>query len=110
MPYEVAVNSMINRKQEEIYGAEVVAAIAKNLASDIAHLDSLKEVARIAKEQNNEEFYAYATQQLAQITALSASLDGNISNIGRALAYTKQVKKIIDQGGTLPPYLGGFKC
>jgi len=110
LPYEVAVNSMINRKQEEIYGAEVVAAIAKNLASDIAHLDSLKEVARIAKEQNNEEFYAYATQQLAQITALSASLDGNISNIGRALAYTKQVKKIIDQGGTLPPYLGGFKC
>jgi hypothetical protein len=110
LPYEVAVNSMINRKQEEIYGAEVISAIAKNLASDIAHLDSLKEVARIAKEQNNEEFYAYATQQLAQITALSSSLDGNISNIGRALAYTKQVKKIIDQGGTLPPYLGGFKC
>jgi hypothetical protein len=110
VPYETVVSAFVNRKQEEVLGAELTSKISKALASELNQLDQLKDVARLAKEQNNEEMYAYIAQRFATVNALSSSLDGNISNLGRALAYTKQVKKIINSNGTLPPYLGGLKC
>ena len=110
VPYETAVSAFVNRKQEEILGAELTSKISKALASELNQLDQLKDVARLAKEQNNEEMYAYIAQRFATVNALASSLDGNISNLGRALAYTKQVKKIINSNGTLPPYLGGLQC
>lgn len=110
VPYETAVSAFVNRKQEEVLGAELTSKISKALASELNQLDQLKDVARLAKEQNNEEMYAYIAQRFATVNALASSLDGNISNLGRALAYTKQVKKIINSNGTLPPYLGGLQC
>ncbi len=110
VPYETAVSAFVNRKQEEVLGAELTSRISKALASELNQLDQLKEVARLAKEQNNEEMYAYIAQQFSKVNALASSLDGNISNLGRALAYTKQVKQMINANGTLPPYLGGLKC
>ena len=39
-----------------------------------------------------------------------ASLEGNASNLGRALAYQKTFKDLVDVGGKLPSFLGGVQC
>ena len=110
IPEEEAVKALLGRKIEEILPPEVTGAAVKAAARAIADLHNAQELAKVAKELGSDEAYAILQAQMSHASALLASLEGNSSNLGRALAYQKQLKELIDQNRQLPNYLGGFKC
>lgn len=110
VPEEVAVKALLNRKVEEILPPEVTGAAVKAAANAVADLHNAQELARVAKDLGSNEAYAVLQAQMSQASALLASLEGNASNLGRALTYQKQLKQLVDANRQLPGYLGGFKC
>lgn len=110
IPEEAAVKALLDRKVEEILPPEVTGAAVKAAAKAVSDLHNAQELARVAKELGSDEAYAILQAQMGQASALLASLEGNSSNLGRALAYQKQLKELIDANRQLPNYLGGFKC
>lgn len=110
IPEEAAVRALLDRKVEEILPPEVTGAAVKAAAKAVSDLHNAQELARVAKELGSDEAYAILQAQMGQASALLASLEGNSSNLGRALAYQKKLKELIDANRQLPNYLGGFKC
>lgn len=110
IPEEVAVAALRNRKVEELLPPEVLASATKATAQAIRDLHNGRELARVAKELGSDEAYAVLQAQMSNAASLLASLEGNSSNLGRALAYQKQLKQLIDANRELPNYLGGFRC
>lgn len=110
VPEQVAIEALLNRKVQEILPPEVTGAAVKAASKAVADLHNAQELARVAKEMGSDEAYAVLQAQMSQASALLASLEGNSSNLGRALAYQKQLKELIDANRQLPNYLGGFKC
>lgn len=110
IPEEVAVAALRNRKVEELLPPEVLASATKATAQAIRDLHGGRELARVAKELGSDEAYAVLQAQMSNAASLLASLEGNSSNLGRALAYQKQLKQLIDANRELPNYLGGFRC
>lgn len=110
IPEEAAVKALLDRKVEEILPPEVTGAAVKATAKAIADLHNAQELAKVAKDLGSDEAYAVLQAQMSQASALLASLEGNSSNLGRALAYQKELKQLIDANRQLPNYLGGFKC
>ena len=110
IPEEVAVSALLNRKVEELLPPEVLASATKATANAIRDLHNGRELARVAKELGSDEAYAVLQAQMSNAASLLASLEGNSSNLGRALAYQKQLKQLIDANRNLPNYLGGFRC
>lgn len=110
IPEEVAVDALVNRKVEELLPPEVLAAGVKATARAIQDLHAGQELARVAKELGSDEAYAVLQAQMSKAASLLASLEGNSSNLGRALAYQKQLKQLVAANRQLPGYLGGLKC
>ena len=110
VPEEVALDALINRKVEELLPPEVLSSATKATARAINELHNGRELARVAKELGSDEAYAVLQSQMSRAASLLASLEGNSSNLGRALAYQKELKKLVDANKQLPNYLGGFKC
>jgi hypothetical protein len=110
IPEEVAVDALVNRKVEELLPPEVLAAGVKATARAIQDLHAGQELARVAKELGSDEAYAVLQAQMSKAASLLASLEGNSSNLGRALAYQKQLKQLVAANRQLPGYLGGIKC
>jgi hypothetical protein len=110
IPEEVAVQALVNRKVEELLPPEILAAGVKATAQAIKDLHAGQELARVAKELGSDEAYAVLQAQMSKAASLLASLEGNSSNLGRALSYQRQLKELVSANRQLPGYLGGFKC
>lgn len=110
IPREVSIEAILNRKIEEIVPPEVFVGALEAAGEAIDTLMKGKELARYARESNNEEAYALIQMQMGKSAALIASLEGNASNLGRAMSYLKQSKDIVDAGREMLGYLGGVKC
>lgn len=110
IPEEVAIDALMNRKVEELLPPEVLASAAKATARAINELHNGRELARVAKELGSDEAYAVLQSQMSRAASLLASIEGNSSNLGRALAYQKELTKLVNANKELPNYLGGFKC
>lgn len=110
IPEEVAVEALINRKIQELLPPEVLASATKATARAINDLHQGRELARVARELGSDEAYAVLQSQMSRAASLLASLEGNSSNLGRALAYQKELNKLVKANKELPNYLGGFRC
>ena len=110
IPEEVGVQALLNRKVEELLPPEVTGAAIKATARAIEDLHAGRELARVAKELGSDEAYAVLQAQMGKAASLIASLEGNGSNLGRALTYQKQIRKLVAENRELPKYLGGLQC
>lgn len=110
IPEEVGVQALLNRKVEELLPPEVLSSAIKATARAIEDLHAGRELARVAKELGSDEAYAVLQAQMSKAASLIASLEGNSSNLGRALAYQRQLKQLVAANRELPGYLGGLKC
>lgn len=110
VPESVAINALINKKVEEILPPEIYASAIRATGKAVDDLLNAKELARYARESGSEEAYALLQAQMSRASSLISALEGNASNLGRALAYQKTLKDLIDSNSQLPGYLGGVKC
>jgi hypothetical protein len=110
VPESVAINALINKKVEEILPPEIYASAIKATGKAVDDLLNAQDLARYARESGSEEAYAVLQSQMSQAASLISALEGNASNLGRALAYQKTLKNLIDSNSQLPGYLGGVKC
>jgi hypothetical protein len=110
VPEGVAINALLNKKVEEILPPEIYASAIKATGKAIDDLQNAQELARYAAETGSDEAYAVLQAQMSQAASLISALEGNASNLGRALAYQKTLKDLIDSNRQLPGYLGGVKC
>lgn len=110
VPENVAINALINKKVEEILPPEIYASAIRATGKAVDDLLNAKELARYARESGSEEAYALLQAQMSRASSLISALEGNASNLGRALAYQKTLKDLIDSNRQLPGYLGGVKC
>lgn len=110
VPESVAINALINKKVEEILPPEIYASAIKATGRAVDDLLNAQDLARYARESGSEEAYAVLQSQMSRAASLISALEGNASNLGRALAYQKTLKNLIDSNSQLPGYLGGVKC
>lgn len=110
VPEEVAIKEILSRKLQQIIEPEAVAPTLNYVSQKINDLHSLRDLARVAKERGSEDAYAVLSSEMTHIAGLLSSLEGNASNIGRALAFQKTIKQVVNANKELPGYLGGFGC
>jgi hypothetical protein len=110
VPESVAIDALLNKKIEEILPPEIYASAIKATGRAVDDLLNAQELARYAREAGSEEAYAVLQSQMSRAASLISALEGNASNLGRALAYQKTLKDLIDSNSQLPGYLGGVKC
>jgi hypothetical protein len=110
VPQDVAVEALLNKKVQEILPPEVLASAVKATRAAIDDLSSARELARVARERGSEEGYAVLQSMMSKAASLLAAVEGNASNLGRALAYQKRLNTLINQNKELIPFLGGRSC
>lgn len=110
VPENVAIDALLNKKVEEILPPEIYASAIRATGKAVDDLLNAQDLARYARETGSEEAYAVLQAQMSRAAALVSALEGNASNLGRALAYQKTLKDLIDSNSKLPGYLGGVKC
>jgi hypothetical protein len=110
VPESVAIDALLNKKIEEILPPEIYASAIKATGRAVDDLLNAQELARYAREAGSDEAYAVLQAQMSRAASLISALEGNASNLGRALAYQKTLKDLIDSNSQLPGYLGGVKC
>lgn len=110
VPESVAVEALLNKKVQEILPPEVLASAVNATRNAIDDLVSARELARIAKERGSNEGYAVLQAMMTKASSLLAAVEGNASNLGRALNYQKQLNKLIAENRPLTPFLGGRSC
>ena len=110
VPENVAIDALLNKKVEEILPPEVYASAIKAAGRAVDDLMNAQDLARYARETGSDEAYAVLQSQMSRAASLVSALEGNASNLGRALAYQKTLKELIDSNRQLPGYLGGVRC
>jgi hypothetical protein len=110
VPENVAIDALLSKKVEEILPPEIYASAIKATGKAVDDLLNAQDLARYAKESGSEEAYAVLQAQMSRAASLVSALEGNASNLGRALAYQKTLKTLIDANRELPGYLGGVQC
>jgi hypothetical protein len=110
IPEDVAVEALLNKKVQEILPPEVLASAVKATRTAIDDLTKARELARIAKDMGSEEGYAVLQTMMSKAASLLAAVEGNASNLGRALAYQKRLNQLINQNQKILPFLGGRSC
>jgi hypothetical protein len=110
VPENVAIDALLNKKVEEILPPEIYASAIKATGRAVDDLLNAQDLARYARETGSDEAYAVLQAQMSRAAALVSALEGNASNLGRALAYQKTLKDLIDSNRELPGYLGGVRC
>lgn len=110
VPENVAIDALINKKVEEILPPEIYASAIRATGKAVDDLMNAQELARYARETGSEEAYAVLQSQMSRAASLISALEGNASNLGRALAYQKTLKGLVDANRELPGYLGGVRC
>jgi hypothetical protein len=110
IPESAAVEALLNKKVQEILPPEVLASAVKATRAAINDLTNARELARVAKERGSEEGYAVLQAMMSKAASLLAAVEGNASNLGRALAYQKRLNQLVRENKTLTPFLGGRSC
>lgn len=110
VPEGVAIDALLNKKIEEILPPEIYASAIKATGRAVDDLLNAQDLARYARESGSDEAYAVLQAQMSRAASLVSALEGNASNLGRALAYQKTLKTLIDANRELPGYLGGVQC
>jgi len=110
VPEDVAVEALLNKKVQELLPPEVLASAVKATRTAIDDLTQARELARVAKELGSEEGYAVLQSMMGKAASLLAAVEGNASNLGRALAYQKRLNQLINQNQKIIPFLGGRSC
>jgi hypothetical protein len=110
IPEDVAVEALLNKKVQELLPPEVLASAVKATRTAIDDLTKARELARISKELGSEEGYAVLQSMMGKAASLLAAVEGNASNLGRALAYQKRLNQLINQNQKIIPFLGGRSC
>jgi hypothetical protein len=110
VPENVAIDALLTKKVEEILPPEIYASAIKATGKAVDDLLNAQDLARYARESGSEEAYAVLQSQMSRAASLVSALEGNASNLGRALAYQKTLKSLIDANRELPGYLGGVQC
>jgi len=110
IPEDIAVEALLNKKVQEILPPEVLASAVKATRAAINDLTNARELAKIAKERGSEEGYAVLQTMMSKAASLLAAVEGNASNLGRALAYQKRLNQLVRENKTLTPFLGGRSC
>ena len=110
VPESVAIDALLSKKVEEILPPEIYASAIRATGRAVDDLLNAQDLARYAREAGSEEAYAVLQSQMSRAASLISALEGNASNLGRALAYQKTLKDLIDSNSQLPGYLGGVKC
>jgi len=110
VPENVAIDALLSKKVEEILPPEIYASAIKATGRAVDDLLNAQDLARYARESGSEEAYAVLQSQMSRAASLVSALEGNASNLGRALAYQKTLKTLIDTNRELPGYLGGVQC
>jgi hypothetical protein len=110
IPESVAVDAVLNKKIQEILPPEVLAAAYNGMRSAIDDLANARELARVAREMGSEEGYAVLQSMMGKAASLLSAVEGNASNLGRALAYQKRLNHLINKDQKLIPFLGGRSC
>ncbi len=88
----------------------MLASAVKATRAAINDLTNARELAKIAKERGSEEGYAVLQSMMSKAASLLAAVEGNASNLGRALAYQKRLNQLVRENKTLTPFLGGRSC
>ncbi len=110
VPEDIAVEAVINKKIQEILPPEVMVQVIKATRSAIEDLRNARELARIARERGSDEGYAVLQAMMTKASGLLAAVEGNASNLGRALNFQKALQKVIKENGNIAPFLGGRSC
>lgn len=110
IPEDVAIEALLNKKVQEILPPEVMASAIKATRTAIDDLTNARELARVAREMGSEEGYAVLQSMMGRASGLLAAVEGNASNLGRALAYQKRLNELISQNKEILPFLGGRSC
>jgi hypothetical protein len=110
IPEDIAVEALLNKKIQEILPPEVLASAFKATRAAIDDLTNARELARVARERGSEEGYAVLQSMMGKAAGLLAAVEGNASNLGRALAYQKRLNQLINKDQKLIPFLGGRSC
>ena len=110
VPENVAIDALLTKKVEEILPPEIYASAIKATGRAVDDLLNAQDLARYARESGSDEAYAVLQSQMSRAASLVSALEGNASNLGRALAYQKTLKSLIDANRELPGYLGGVQC
>jgi hypothetical protein len=110
IPEDAAVDALLNKKIQEILPPEVLASAYKATRQAIDDLSNARELARVARERGSEEGYAVLQSMMGKAAGLLAAVEGNASNLGRALAYQKRLNHLISKDQKLVPFLGGRSC
>jgi hypothetical protein len=110
IPEDVAVEALLNKKVQEILPPEVLASAVKATRNAIDDLTNARELARVARERGSEEGYAVLQSMMTRAASLLGAIEGNASNLGRALNYQKQLNRLISENKKLTPFLGGRSC
>lgn len=110
VPESVAIDALLTKKVEEILPPEIYASAIKATGRAVDDLLNAQDLARYARESGSDEAYAVLQSQMSRAASLISALEGNASNLGRALAYQKTLKSLIDANRELPGYLGGVQC
>jgi hypothetical protein len=95
VPEEVALQAMMNRKTQEILGPEVTVQTVRAARQAIDDLKAARELARVAREMGSEEGYAVLSGMMTRASSLLSAIEGNASNLGRALNFQKAYNKLI---------------
>lgn len=110
VPEDIAVEALMNKKIQEILPPEVMSQTIKATRSAIEDLRNARELARIARERGSDEGYAVLQAMMTKASGLLAAVEGNASNLGRALNFQKALQKVIKENGNIAPFLGGRSC
>jgi hypothetical protein len=110
IPENVAVEALLNKKVQEILPPEVLASAVSATRNAINDLSNARELARVARERGSEEGYAVLQSMMTRAAGLLGAVEGNASNLGRALNYQKQLNRLIAENKQLTPFLGGRSC
>lgn len=110
VPEEVSIKEILTRRIQSIIEPEAVAPALNYVARKVNDLHNLRELARVARERGSDDAYAVLSSEMTHIAGLLSSLEGNASNIGRALAFQKTIRQVVNANKELPAYLGGLGC
>ena len=110
VPEEVSIKEILTRRIQSIIEPEAIAPALNYVARKVNDLHNLRELARVARERGNDDAYAVLSSEMTHIAGLLSSLEGNASNIGRALAFQKTIRQVVNANKELPAYLGGLGC
>ena len=110
VPEEVSIKEILTRRIQSIIEPEAIAPALNYVSRKINDLHNLRELARVARERGSEDAYAVLSSEMTHVAGLLSSLEGNASNIGRALAFQKTIRQVVNANKELPAYLGGLGC